>query len=502
MISDESLRAIAEAFCGDTKGYYSEKSGSKLVDFFNNYFDAVDVYKPGFPTRWRYVYDKIAEMIKANTINKFLDLILGKAFLMRDLNLDQVGAAEKAKENLEYFNSILAKDLYTITHREGHYFLVKEDADLELIGEGGFANVFRQKSTGLVVKKLKDEYLSDSGIRSRFKREFNITESLQDNAGIVRVYTFDEGKCTYTMEYAECTLEKYIRSNKLTDDIKERCIRQILRIMSEVHSRNIIHRDLSPNNIFIIAGRLKIADFGLGKDLSMITSHQTFKTNAVGQYFYCAPEQFMMLKDADKRSDVFSLGCIINFIMTCNPRDSHHIYSSVAEKARNSDAAYRYADAEQLSKFFEKSVEYHKQGERKELIQKKIHLNTYDDDVESYIYNMAPDKLCRIIMEKEMGFENAVLRFMGTNEDHAQHIIQSIEGNFRECCGWSYEANDPFASISAKVLRGKYSFVVKETAATILRYIAWDVRRFSAQDMVAKILDEGIDPMLEDILKD
>ena len=59
----------------------------------------------------------------------------------------------------------------------------------------------------------------------------------------------------------------------------------------------------------------------------------------MGQYFYCAPEQFMMLKDADKRSDVYSLGRTINFIMTSDPRNLHHAFRSVAEKATNSDPA-------------------------------------------------------------------------------------------------------------------------------------------------------------------
>ena len=59
----------------------------------------------------------------------------------------------------------------------------------------------------------------------------------------------------------------------------------------------------------------------------------------------------MMLRDADKRSDVYSLGRIINFIMNGDPRNSNHIFRSVAEKATNSDAAYRYADAGQLASF-------------------------------------------------------------------------------------------------------------------------------------------------------
>lgn len=52
---------------------------------------------------------------------------------------------------------------------------------------------------------------------------------------------------------------------------------------------------------------------------------------------------------------LYSLGRTLNFIMTSDPGDSHHAFRSVAEKATNSDASYRYADAGQLSVFFEGS---------------------------------------------------------------------------------------------------------------------------------------------------
>ena len=72
---------------------------------------------------------------------------------------------------------------------------------------------------------------------------------------------------------------------------------------------------------------------------------------------------------------------------------------------------------------------------------------------------------------------------MNTDDNHAQHIIQSIDQTFREVCGKSFEANDQFAFFAAKILTGKYSFVVKEIAANILRYVAWDVNRFNAQHL-------------------
>ena len=108
--------------------------------------------------------------------------------------------------------------------------------------------------------------------------------------------------------------------------------------MTEFYKKDIIHRDLSPNNIFIMSGVIKIADFGLGKDLNVFTSHQTMHTNAVGQYYYCAPEQFMLLRDGDKEVMYILSGRLINFIMTRNPRNSHHIFRNVAEKATNSDS--------------------------------------------------------------------------------------------------------------------------------------------------------------------
>ena len=166
---------------------------------------------------------------------------------MSEQSLSQVAAAEKADEIWSGINHILQKDQYKITKRDGKYHLVKENDDLELIGSGGFANVYKQKSTGLIIKKLKDDYLTDKGIRSRFKREFEITKSLQDAFGIIKIYKFYEENCSYSMEQAEITLEKYVLNNDLSMESKITCIRQILYIMSEVHKRDIIHRDISAN---------------------------------------------------------------------------------------------------------------------------------------------------------------------------------------------------------------------------------------------------------------
>lgn len=302
------------------------------------------------------------------------------------------------------------------------------------------------------------------------------------------------------MEYAKTTLDKYVKSFDLTDDIKLNFICQILHIMTEVHQRDIIHRDISANNIFIISGAIKIADFGLGKDLNVFTSHQTMHTNAVGQFYYCAPEQFKMLKDGDKRSDVYSLGRVINFIMTGDPRDSHHIYRSIAEKATNSDAEYRYADAGQLSAFFEKAVSYKQKAENQTRIDEKICKKVFDDEVESYIYDLSAEKISTAILHEKKGFVDVLLAFMKTNEENALYIIQSVDKSFQDVCGRTFAAYDPFASFAYLVLLNGFPYVVNETAANILRFVARDVNRFSAQHMIERIKNIGVEPMIEEIL--
>jgi serine/threonine protein kinase len=500
LISHESLQRISHMFCGDENGYFGYKSGPKLVEFFNTYFKHNDQYGQGFPSRWAYVYDRLAVMLNRGIFDDFLNLILSKEYLMRDMGFSQVQAAEHAEIVYSEFNNIVKRDQYIITYVNRKYHLVVENTDLDFVGSGGFATVYKQKSTGVILKKLKEDFLADKGIRSRFRREYSITKSLQDVYGIIEVYSYDEAACSYSMEAAETTLERYIRESVLTDEIRINCIRQILYIMSEVHKRDIIHRDLSPNNIFILRGMLKIADFGLGKDLNVFTSHQTVHTNAVGQYYYCAPEQFMLLKEGDKRSDVYSLGRVINFIMTQNPTNPYHMFRSITEKATNSDSAYRFADAGQLSIYFEKSVAIHQKQESKAIIDERIASGIFDEEIESFIYELPATSISSLILKNEPGFSNALFQFMKCDDTHAQHIIQSIDSTFRDVCRGSFTANDPFASFAYNVLSAEFPFVVKETAAKILRYVAKDVNRFSAQRLVEELKQRGLEPLLEEIL--
>lgn len=501
MISEDSLEKIAHIFCGDIEGYYSYKSGPVLVKFFNQEFHSNDKYGQGFPSRWIYVYNKIVELLNSGNFNLFLNRILSRDYLISEQNLSEVSAAEKQESILSELNKIIKHDHCKITTLQGKYSLIQEKDYLIPIGSGGFANVYLDQSAQVVIKKLKDDFLTDVAIRSRFKREFDITKSLKGLFGILNVYQFNPEDCSYSMELAEKTLEEYILQNEITENAKLNCIHQLLYIMDSVHKRDIIHRDLSPTNIFLISGVFKIADFGLGKDLNVFTSHQTINTNSLGQYFYCAPEQFLLLKEADKRSDVYSLGRIINFILTKDPRDSNHILKSVAEKALNTEKAYRFSDAGQMLSFFLKAKKYIDQEKLKSKALIKIENRQFDEEVEMYIYSLSEFSISKELLSLGIVFQESLIKFMHCSNNHAHHIIQSVDHTFKDVAGKEYEKYDIYADFAKSILLDEFNFQVKEIAANILNYIAWNKFRYHAQDLITELISEtNLDPLLMDIL--
>lgn len=500
MLTNDSIEQISKIFCGDIEDLYTNKSGSKLVSFFNQYLSSADWYGQGFPTRWKYVHDKIVNLYNAGKIGAFFDVILSIHYLEKEQGLSEVDAILKKDTILTEINAILKTDQEILVFKNNHYILENINDDLVPLGHGGYANAYYQKSTGLVIKKLKEDCIKDASIRSRFKREFEITKSLADTEAVIPVYNYNASDCSYTMLKAEQTYENYITANSLDDASKITCIRQILYTMKEVHSRNILHRDLSPNNIFIYHGRLLLADFGLGKDLNILHSHQTLLTNQVGQFLYCAPEQFMLLKESSKRSDVYSLGRIINFTMTGNPQNYSHNFRNVCQKATNENSAIRYSDAGELLKAFEKSIEYHTKEHRLIDISRKIENNIFDDELEEYIFEQSSEALCKHLLKDGRPFGNSLFVFMKIDDKHAEHIMLNIRSTYEQICH-NWDDYDIFSWFTNSVLNAPYSYVVKEMAARTLHEIAYDKNRFNAQNLIASLIEEGIEPALEDILQ-
>ena len=111
------------------------------------------------------------------------------------------------------------------------------------------------------------------------------------------------------------------------------------------------------------------------------------------------------------------------------------------------------------------------------------------------------DKLCRLVIDNGRNVIPILIEYMEQNENNANHIIQGIESEFRNQCKY-FENYDPIAGFAYEILKvDDISFVVKELASNILKEIAYDINRYTAQRLIDSILKYGLEPSLEELLQ-
>lgn len=202
---------------------------------------------------------------------------------------------------------------------------------LSKLGAGGMGEVYLAEDIELrrkvALKLLKPESLGDERSRQRLVREAQTAATL-DHPNICAIYEVghDQDRSFIAMQYVEGeTLANRIRNCALTLGESLDLAGQIAGALSEAHSRNIIHRDIKPQNIMITArGQAKLMDFGLASLIGQkLSTESQFETeivltdpgSAVGTVPYMSPEQ-LRGEPLDGRTDIFSFGTVIYQMMT------------------------------------------------------------------------------------------------------------------------------------------------------------------------------------------
>ena len=187
------------------------------------------------------------------------------------------------------------------------------------VGTGGMSDVYKAKDHTLgryvAIKVLKSEFSEDTNFVSKFRTEAQ-SAAVLEHPNIVNIYDVgsENGIHYIVMEYVEgITLKTYIgKKGQLTYKEALSIAIQVGRGIQAAHAKNIVHRDIKPQNIIISTdGKVKVTDFGIARAVSENTIH----SDVMGSVHYASPEQARN-GYVSNRSDIYSLGIVMYEMVT------------------------------------------------------------------------------------------------------------------------------------------------------------------------------------------
>ncbi len=191
------------------------------------------------------------------------------------------------------------------------------------VADGAMGRVYEgrhpETKQQIAIKVLHEDVAKDEVAVERFKREYESAEEL-DHGGIVKVLEFgetDDGSWFLNMEY--------LSGRELTKAIEEegalrpartlRVFCQLAEALDHAHSFGFIHRDLKPDNVFLVNADegdvVRVLDFGSVKLQMEVGPKLTAFGTTLGSPYYMSPEQAMGKLDVDQRTDVFAIAAIL-----------------------------------------------------------------------------------------------------------------------------------------------------------------------------------------------
>ncbi|MEI9941231.1 MAG: protein kinase [Pseudomonadota bacterium] len=216
---------------------------------------------------------------------------------------------------------------------------------VRLIGDGGMGTVYEAHheflETNVALKFLHSELAKRAGLGSRFLQEARVSARIR-SPHVTHVTDVDQtadGSPYLVMELlqGEPLQQAMDRQGRLPPEQAVDFALQILSGLESAHAIGVVHRDLKPDNVFIVPGAagplLKLIDFGIAK-LRASTEFQKGLTRAgviMGTPEYMAPEQLFAAENVDHRADLYSLGVILfEMLSGRRPADGDDVETIVA----------------------------------------------------------------------------------------------------------------------------------------------------------------------------
>ena len=241
------------------------------------------------------------------------------------------------------------------------------------LGQGGMGGVFRVYDTMLereAAMKVISVDDADGALSSRLLHEARIIARLE-HPGIVPVHdagTLPDGRPYYTMKLVQGKrLDEHVQNVRALSD-RLRILLRICEAVAFAHVHDVLHRDLKPANVMIGPfGEVLVMDWGLSKVLPAATRKdndslpaaeaattrndpQTVHGSVLGTPGYMSPEQRRAEPSIDQRSDIYSLGAILNFlILEGDSQPVPRALSAIRNEAMAEDPAHRYQGVPELA---------------------------------------------------------------------------------------------------------------------------------------------------------
>ena len=195
-------------------------------------------------------------------------------------------------------------------------FQGRYDVDRE-IGKGGNARIYLARDPGgqpVALKVLHPELLV-SVAADRFLREIKLASQL-DHPHIARL--LDSGErdwiVYFVMTYVDGpTLREHLaRTRQMSIAETVRLADDLLDALDHAHQRGIVHRDVKPDNVVLSNEGAVLLDFGIARAVAASGSDRLTRSGiAVGTSTYMSPEQITAVQELDRRSDLYSLACVL-----------------------------------------------------------------------------------------------------------------------------------------------------------------------------------------------